>query len=89
MLGVTTVPLSPPLSANGGAMVPSLLPSLYPAWGWGSAGSRRERQGTKGACPMPALTSAAASRTPGPPLIHAQAGRSAPRLQPQPGRPGG
>lgn len=25
---------------------------------------------------MPALTSAAASRTPGPPLIHAQAGRS-------------
>lgn len=38
---------------------------------------------------MPALTSAAASRTPGPPLIHAQAGRSAPRLPPPAGPPRG
>lgn len=38
---------------------------------------------------MPALTSAAASRTPGPPLIHAQARRSAPRLPPPAGPPRG
>lgn len=38
---------------------------------------------------MPALTSAAASRTPGQPLIHAQAGRSAPRLPPPAGPPRG
>lgn len=40
---------------------------------------------------MPALTSAAASRTPGPPLIHAQAGRSArpPRPPTPPAAPGG
>lgn len=67
--------------------MPCLLPSLYPAWRWGSAGSWRGRQGTKGACPMPALTSAAASRTPGPPLIHAQEGRSAPPPPPAPPPP--